>query len=446
MRLLVGILIGKLVILILKITGRGSGTALPGLILEKLKLNIIPDAINKINNRIIITGTNGKTTTQTLLSHFLDSENAKVFVNSSGSNLRRGIASQIITSFSLFGGNEFDFGIFEIEEATFPKIVDALQPQVVIITNFFRDQLDAYGEISRTRNHVLNGLKNIKGLVKIVYNDDDPQIKILLSELRARTSPAKLSNYEFYPVKVTGLEQEIEYEGVEDINSDFEKNKINSRPVTLVDIVKINSKLQPILNIDQKEYVLTIPGKSSAFSAGFAMATLNAVEAKYSHQYISSKFETAKPAFGRGEIILANGINWQFFLVKNPVGFDLTLNLLREIDTKKYNIVILINDRIADGRDVSWLWDSKIEKLLELNIAQISLCGIRAKDMHLRLKYACIDNSLIKTYNSYKELKTNIENGIDEVTVIATYTAMNEFRNYLLALKETIPKARQNSK
>ncbi len=417
----------KLIKLISRIIGKGGGTALPGLVAENLSPNILKKLTSNIETVILITGTNGKTTTQTILGSILKEAGVEYIANKSGSNLKRGIISLLISKANLWGRVKAEYAIFEVEEATLPKIISDLNPSQLIVTNLYRDQLDAYGEIDRTQKFIKNSITQVKGL-DLIINADDPRV----SEL-ADNNNHKTTLYGIDP----NLAKQFNYEGKKDLVDEKEA-------VRAVNIV-INEDLTSSFNVKETNYNLKAPGIFHIYNgvAAITSATLLGI----GNKIIQKGVEQSNAAFGRGEDIDKDGITYKTLLIKNPAGFTLTLNLLKNI--KESTIVLILNDNIADGRDVSWIWDSDVEILKKISPKRIICSGTRAEDMLLRVKYALGGLEKVSK-NKYKNIELNTEvelvrdiknihkklstinSQLSTIYVLPTYTAMLAFRKNLL--------------
>ena len=398
----------KILTAFLRITGKGRGTALPGLIIEKYFSSLIPYFFSNLPYVILITGTNGKTTTRTMLVSMLSGK-SKVVHNKSGSNLIRGILSELILQTNFWGQINADYAVLEVEEATMPKLTKYIKPEQIIITNLYRDQLDAYGEIDRTENFIKESILNYKETT-VILNNDDPKVR-KLNNFALKTLTYSLNDK---------LKNDFLYEG-EEIQNGVKSDYMG------VEVV-INYDLTTSYKINNKLVHISIPGYYHVYNSLAAIAS-----ATYAGVNIDECIDTLsniKPAFGRGELLELSDKKVMLLLVKNPAGFNLNLKLLKNID--KPNIVMLLNDNIADGKDVSWIWDSSLEILNEINPSQILLGGTRLHDMHLRIKYAYENNSKITTFNNLESLVKQINSSNKEFYYIfSTYTAMLQFRKLI---------------
>lgn len=414
----------KLVQKAVRLLGRGQGTALPGLISEKMSPKLLKYFADQIPHKILITGTNGKTTTQIALTSILRSSGKRVLANSSGSNMRRGLLSLFISKCDKSGKLNYDYAVLEIEEATLPKVVEELNPEVVVLTNLYRDQLDAYAEIDRTKEMFVKALK-LSPSAKVVFNGDDPRLSDVLKGL----------GNEFFKF---GLDPsyilDFKYEG------EHLKNQKNDLLATKI---KVNDDLGTRFKIGEEEYSFASPGIFNVYNALAAVASASTLGVSIPD--IKKGLLLMKTPFGRGEVLKINAITYRLLLAKNPAGLNLVLQLLKH--TENPNLIILLNDKIADGRDVSWIWDADFELLKEINPNLIILGGSRAEELLLRLKYTfgevvkigermyLIDNKIqIYFTPDINELVNFVER--EKISkyfyVIHTYTAMLEFRKRLL--------------
>lgn len=415
---------------LLKYTKKGSGTALPGLIIDKYFPWALEELLKQIPNVIVITGTNGKTTTQTILRSILDEEKSiKFLTNKAGANLTRGIVSELLKQSTKFGELDFTHAVFEVEEATLPKIAEKLNPKFIVVTNLYRDQLDAYGEVDITEKHIVTAIKKCPN-AKILLNLDDPRVSQMTQNL---------PNDTIYVSLPESFRNDLPYEGEKTTNSVTNKSIVKAKNIKIND--DLSSTFQILSKAKNQEFKienlnLSVPGYFHIYNALFAITISKLLGLDDNN--ISKGISSFKPAFGRGEVLEKidennKKVNYRLLLVKNPAGFSLNLSLLNKISRLK--LLICINDNTADGKDVSWLWDSKIELLNSANIDWIMTTGVRAKDMQVRLKYA-LDNPS-KTILTHESIGRIINESFDKandgdtIYVLPTYTAMLEFRKLM---------------
>lgn len=418
---LIFITFAKVLIKILPIFNMGSGTALPGLIAEKYFPKLFEYYASQLKQVIVITGTNGKTTTKTILTSILHNAQRPHITNRSGSNLKRGILSTFISHSTLTGKLKTDMAVFEVEEATLPKITKVLKPNTFIITNLFRDQLDAYGEVNKTREYIKNAILSSPEAT-LILNLNDPMVASL-----SRETTNTVRYFQIEDKSINNIDFEGEVEDIQDIKID---------ECTKAQNIKVLDDLTTTFTIDKSNFHLNTIGIFHIYNA--LAAYIAAVNLGIDQEIINRSINNFKPAFGRGEMInyqLGNKqIEFQLLLIKNPAGFTLTLDTLTNL--KNINLLIAINDKIADGRDISWLWDSKIEYLKVISPKKTVFTGTRAADMALRAKYALglkniPDKEIIPNpEDAIKYLVNTLENN-SIVYVLPTYTTMNELRSIL---------------
>jgi UDP-N-acetylmuramyl tripeptide synthase len=426
----------KLLTLVLRISGRGSGTALPGYLVGKYFPFALESLVTQIPTIIAITGTNGKTTTQTMLDAMVSQvDGVKILRNKAGANLSQGILSELLKQSSPTGRLDFTHAILEVEEATLPRIAALLQPQIIAVTNLYRDQLDAYGEIDRTEKLIRDGIAQCPQ-ARVVVNGDDPRTARLTQGLGNPTYYISLSEEysKFLPYEGALHHRNRDDEGLqathihinEDLTTDFEiQGTLQGKPVHI-------AKAQT-----------ASPGFFHVYNALTAITIANLLGVD--GDTVVRGLQTFKPAFGRGEILPKQTgqkqVNYRLLLVKNPASFSLSLELMRNIPHLK--LMLAINDNTADGRDVSWLWDSELERLNNATLQWIICTGIRAKDMRVRLKYA-LETDPTEAITTLESIPQAIEqsfakaNNGDTVFVMPTYTAMLELRKLLGKTLDTV--------
>ncbi len=421
------ILVTTLVILrcvtvVLKLTKKGRGTALPGLLIEKYFPQLIPHIFSKTPYTILITGTNGKTSTRSFLVKILESK-YRVISNRSGSNMQRGILSEVLSQMDILGNIKADYAVFEVEEATIPRLSSLLKPKQIIVTNLFRDQLDAYGEIDRTFNFIQQAVTQ-SAQATIIINGDDP--RLLALEIHPKSK-------HFYCGIDDRIVNKFKYEGQTPSNNE---EKLVAREI------KVLRNLNTSFKWENYTTTLQLPGYFQVYNALYAIKSADLIG--IDKDTINRQLQSMRAPFGRGERVKYKSKDLTIFLIKNPAGFNLTLNLLTHIENP--TLVFILNDRIADGKDVSWIWDSSLEVVSKIAPKSIYCVGERAEDMLLRIKYS-LTGTLLEEGNYYKDTNSTtrvylckeqkrllkyLENEqSSEIFIMATYTAMLELRKLL---------------
>jgi UDP-N-acetylmuramyl tripeptide synthase len=419
----------KLLTLTLRMSGRGSGTALPGYLVGKYFPFALEELVSQIPTIIAITGTNGKTTTQTMLNAMLEQvDGVKILRNKAGANLSQGILSELLKQSNAIGRLDFTHAVLEVEEATLPRIAAVLKPHVIAVTNLYRDQLDAYGEIDRTEKLIRDGIAQCPESA-VVVNGDDPRTARLTQGLGNATYFVSLSE---------DYSKFLPYEGALHHRQQGEQG-LEATHIHINEDLTTDFGIQGTINGETVQIA-----NARTVSPGF-FHVYNALTAITIARLLGVDGETAveglrhfKPAFGRGEILTRQvghkRVNYRLLLVKNPASFSLSLELMRNIPNLK--LILAINDNTADGKDVSWLWDSELERLNQAPIRWIVCTGIRAKDMRVRLKYALEQQpgepiATIEHIRDAIDVSFNQASDGDTVFVMPTYTAMLEFRKLM---------------
>ncbi len=452
LRQIVAIILAKLTSQIIKLSKKGGGTALPGII----SLTIDPKIIKSLTSQlpkgvVIISGTNGKTTTARILATILSNAHIKFIHNRAGSNLLRGIAATLVQKSTFNGKIDAQIALFETDEATLPLLIERTTPAVIIITNLFRDQLDRYGEIDTIYQ---KWQKAVSGLPKnsiLLLNADDPAIAALVKSTNAsvfyygiddkRVGDNKLSRFadsKYCSWCATPLDYELVY--ISHLGHYTCKNCGQKRPqVTFIsDSINLMGLSGSQFNLHLKNQLLPInfgiPGLYNIYNA------LAAASAAYllsiDHQTIKKSLESFKAAFGRVEELNIDHRKVIMFLVKNPTGFNEVIRTLFA-EVNKKSLLIAVNDLLADGRDVSWLWDVDFEKMAD-KTDKVIAAGTRAYDLGLRLKYAGVSDVIIKQGLNEALTELFIAAGENQtVYILPTYTAMLEIRKKLAKVSKT---------
>ncbi|MEK7558965.1 MAG: Mur ligase family protein [Patescibacteria group bacterium] len=418
------LLIGKLISFISKFFNLGSGSTWPG----HMAIESDPNFIKKILRRnlnlkvILIAGTNGKTTTGKLIQTILEKNGNKVFQNEAGANLLNGVASTLIEKSNLTGGLDYDFAIFEIDENTLPLILDNVYPNIIVLLNLFRDQLDRYGEVNIISDKWKKALSLIDKKTNLILNADDPKIAYLGADIR---------NVKYFGVK--GKEQVIDHAS-DSAYCPKCGNKLDYKSITFSHLGDWSCKKcglkRPKPDLENFESY-ALPGAYNRYNIHTAVLTAKTLGA--SNEKILIALKDFKPAFGRQEIVEYKGRKIQIFLSKNPASFNQSLETINELKAK--HLLLVLNDRIPDGRDVSWIWDVDFENNLK-NFKNILVSGDRVYDMALRLKYA--DRNDAKPYDVVTDAVEDLIDSApknDILYILPTYSAMLDLRKILTGKK-----------
>ncbi|MCL2085637.1 MurT ligase domain-containing protein, partial [Candidatus Saccharibacteria bacterium] len=387
-------------------------SALPGLIIEKIDKNFLKDHLSGLKyGVVIISGTNGKTTTTKIVTELLEAEGLKVFTNKTGSNFVRGIIAAVIKAIDPKTKKlNADIAVLELDEAHALKFIEHIQPTYSLLLNVMRDQLDRFAEI----DHIAKLLDKIaKSTTKtVVINRED-------SRLRSIKPTAKAQYF--------GLSSSLRADFPEDdalIGGNRTKTELPAAEVVL-DKLKDNAATYRI-GKTQYETTLALPGVYNAFNAAGALALALAILPKSEPKTLIENLGKIEPAFGRGEVFEVKGQPLELILVKNPSAFQLALKSFR---TSDHATMIAINDAPADGRDISWLWNVDFTGLDFVDVVS----GTRADGMALRLHYDEVGFG--EVIPNLKDAITAFSNIDRPRRIFATYTAMLEIRKILSGKK-----------
>lgn len=434
---------GKATGILSRITRRGGGTTLPGDVARAIDPHVLTKLSQDLaKGSIVITGTNGKTTTARLISWLLEGAGSEVVANRAGANLIFGATAAAVNRAGPDGKLRADWGVFEIDEASLPKAIEEIQPKATIVLNLFRDQLDRYGELETIAKRIEKALSALPDGATAILNADDPRVaeiglglprkplwyglddtsvaaKELPHAADARTCPKCGASLNFEAVYVG-------HDGVYSCpNGDFARPKpdITATNITLDGFDSLAA------TIAGTRIEMPLGGLYNCYNVLAAFAAAQNIGLKPS--YIAERLRTFRAAFGRQERIDFRGRHLILVLSKNPAGFNETVRTAVDL-AKGRNFVVGLNDRKADGTDVSWIWDVDFEQLKDR--AQLVIpSGGRAHDLGVRLKYAGVKAEEPQTDpGKALDLLIKLTMEGDTVHLLCTYTAMLDLRAELV--------------
>ena len=415
LRLTSAVTIGKLAGLVSQRLNLGGGTTFPGLLVRKLD----PSSLRLLSHRlpqgaIVVTGTNGKTTTTRMISNMLSAAGWRVVHNRSGANLVTGVVSALARDASLAGQPRADVGLFEVDEAMLPAMVGEASPRVVVITNLFRDQLDRYGEVDYVAAVWRKALRGLGPGSTLVLNADDPLVASLGRDYLERAEPGPRVLYYGIQDASKGrpqLDHAADSKNCTECGTPYRYEVVYyghvgqyacpgcglRRPQPQVYAASVQpdglrgTEVRLGTPAGNLLVRVSIPGLYNVYNALAAASAGLALD--LGSNAVRQGVERFTAAFGRIERVSADGREVYLVLVKNPVGFNQVLHTLFSGDEKR-RVFILINDNFADGTDVSWLWDVDFELMAD-KVEFAVTAGTRGEDMANRLKYALVEPSLV---------------------------------------------------
>lgn len=387
----------------------GGGQALPGLVVEKLFPGYVRSMLAKLpDGVVIITGTNGKTTTTKMAVHLLEANGKRVLTNSTGSNLSRGIASSLSQYARISGRLPYDIAVLEVDEAAARRLAETVATKYLLALNVSRDQLDRYGEVDAIASYI--GAVMEKARI-IITNARDSQLSALARRLKSKD----ISFFGFSDKLGSKFPSDYELAAIGAVKS-REKAVGTDTEVELADFRENVVKYK----IDGKSFKteLRITGQHNYLNGAAALALAKKVLPEADAQDLVRQLAQVSLAFGRGEKYrLPGGAVIELVLVKNPASFT---QALASYGGSGANLMIAINDNIADGRDVSWLWDVNFSPLASKKVALAS--GRRAADMALRLSYDDIKTTQIEP--DLAKAVSILSGKAGDKVILSTYTAM----------------------
>lgn len=418
-----------------------GGSNFPGKIALALDKNIL-STVTKGYKVILVTGTNGKTTTTSMIYNILKKDGKKVFTNNTGANMNTGIVSSFVSFYKFGKNNEEKYAVIEVDEAYLQIVTENIKPEIITVTNLFRDQLDRYGEVHTTYTKIIEGIVKTPETTLVLNGDES-----LLGKIDVKN-----------PVVYYGFDTPIKDDTVLSVNADSKFCKFCKSPYSYEFITynhlgkyfcehcgysrpNLKYKVEKILNltptgsevtINSEDYYINQSGEYNIYNGLCALSV--AKELNVDSASIKTSLSNQESSFGRQEIININGKEVKIILVKNPAGYNQAINtiMLNLNESTPINLALMLNDNYADGTDVSWIWDVDFEQLSKLDIKSTIIGGIRLYDMAVRLKTANLQEETFKICESEEELLNQIINAPQESTyILVTYTAMLSLRKLL---------------
>jgi UDP-N-acetylmuramyl tripeptide synthase len=423
-------------------SGRGGGTTLPGRVL----LSLAPDAIARLGAGLdrgttIVSATNGKTTTAGMIAAILAAAGRSPIHNRAGSNMTWGVATALLEQ----RGHE---GLFEVDEAWLPRVTEQLGPSLIVLGNLFRDQLDRYGEMEALADEWAKTLESRAGRTRLALNADDP----LIADLGRDREGVVYFGVEDDSQALPELQHAFDAKHCRRCGNLYAYKRAfvghlghyscpgcgarRPRPDVAATRIELHGMEGSTVAVrtpaGEIELSLPLPGLYNVYNALGAIAA--GLELGVEPDRIATALGEMRAAFGRVETIEVAGKPVSILLIKNPAGANEVLRTLRlEAAGEEIDLWIALNDRIADGRDVSWIWDADFE-LLDGAVRRVMCSGTRAPEMALRLKYAGWPESRISVE---PEIEASLDRTVAETPsrlfALPTYTALIELRKLLAA-------------
>jgi UDP-N-acetylmuramyl tripeptide synthase len=431
-------------------SGRG-GTSLPGKVLMRLD----GDAVARLSARLprgsaLISATNGKTTTATMTARVLEAAGVPLVHNRAGANMGGGIASTLLEAARTGGRIDGELGLFEVDEFWLERMVAQLRPRHLLLGNLFRDQLDRYGELETIADRWAELLRSPAGAgVRLIANADDP----LVADLGRELDDVVYFGVEDERLALPGLAHAADATHCRRCGAPYRFDVVYlghlghyhcpncgaTRPAPMVAAHDVElqgttgARFTLRTGAGSASVTLALPGLYNVYNATAAAALATALEIPL--DTIVAGLQATEAAFGRAETLSLSGRPVRILLIKNPVGANEVLRTLT-LEPGELDVFGVLNDNIADGRDVSWVWDADFEALGP-RIRRVTCAGTRAAELALRLKYAGVPPERIVVH---EDLEAGLNAAVADrpeadttLYALPTYTAMLALRDLLAA-------------
>ncbi len=441
------VLVAQLAAKTIRKLGLGLGSNLPGRIARKLSPSVLSHLSSQSAKGVVaVTGTNGKSTTSGILSEILRTAGFTFAHNRQGANLVTGITASLVESASWQSGISADMCLFEIDEAALPVVAKEVKIGTVLVTNLFRDQLDRFGELDTTAKLISAGI-SVNHSVAIL-NCDDPNVSQLVSDEKRffygiedaadATDAAHAKNQELAYCGKCGAEVAFRKVFYGQLGHWYCPSCGNERPTPQivardVEVFPTSSRFKLQIGAIEESCVLPLPGLFNVYNALAAAACAHYLGV--SNQAIRYGLKEYNTLFGRSEKLTIEGKPVIVQLIKNPAGATQAVSSC--VKDNRGRLLIAINDNLADGRDVSWLWDADFEQLAVSPRVKLTVSGQRAEDMAVRMKYAGYPQDKIvcqpKLDQALSQCLSEMEEG-ETLWLMPTYTCLLELQKMLKSM------------
>ncbi len=421
---------------LLRLLGRG-GTDFPG----RVALKLCPKLLGVLSRGvtvILVTGTNGKTTTSRMIEQTLIDAGKKYFANKSGANLLSGVTAEFAMHSSVTGKCRYDYALIESDEAAFKAITKFVDAKLIVVTNVFRDQLDRYGEVTHTLDNIRIGIRNCPGTTLCLNADDsltaslagDVDNPVVFYGVDVPVYPDRVAEVSDAPYCIRCRHEYVyDYVTYGHLGGYRCPHCGYARPKPEVSVTQVLSSdaecSRVVFTEDGKDYPaeINLPGGYNIYNACAAMAAGRVLG--FDPALVVRSLGSFSCGFGRMEKFEIGGTSVRMILIKNPAGCNQVLNFLTNVSEPSL-FVVCLNDRAQDGRDVSWIWDVDFERVAAMGdrLTGLFASGTRAEDMALRFKYAGVPTEKIAVYKDYGALMEACLAQKAPVYIMPTYTAM----------------------
>jgi lipid II isoglutaminyl synthase (glutamine-hydrolysing) len=439
---------------VIRRAGRGGGTSLPG----KVLLGLEPDAISELAARlsrgsVVVSATNGKTTTAAMVAAVLGRAGVPVVHNRAGANMAGGVASALVAAARPGRGIAGELGLFEVDEFWLDRVAAQLSPRGLLLGNLFRDQLDRYGELDTIADRWAAVVASLRGSTRLVLNADDP----LIADLGRDAPHVTYFGVEDATVAIPEMQHASDSKHCRRCGAAYVYDVVylghlgvyrcpscgRERPAPSVAAERITldgtrgSSFELVTPGGRARVELPLPGLYNVYNALGAAALC--LDLSVPLETVVGGLGDVRAAFGRAERITIAGVEVQVLLIKNPAGANEILRTL-VLEPSDLDLLAVLNDRTADGRDVSWVWDADFE-MLATRVRRVTCAGTRAAELAVRLKYAGVPAERLHIVPGVAPALDFAVSHTDSgrLYVLPTYTALLELRGELASRGQAVP-------
>jgi UDP-N-acetylmuramyl tripeptide synthase len=432
--------------------GRGGGTSLPGKVLMRLD----PHAIAELGARLqrgslVLSATNGKTTTAAMAASILEADGLGLVHNAAGANMAGGVASTLLAAARVGGRIAGQLGLFEVDEFWLDRVVPELAPRSVLLSNLFRDQLDRYGELETIAERWAGVVKTLPASAQLVLNADDPLVADLGRDGVGRPGQVTYFGVEDLSVALPEMQHASDSKHCRRCGAAYVYDAIylghlgryhcascgqqRPEPELAAEQIELDGTRGASFMLRTPEgsaqVALPLPGLYNVYNALAAAALCRSVGVSLGT--IVDGLERVTAAFGRAETVAIGEAALSILLVKNPAGANEVMRTVA-LESGELDLLGILNDRTADGHDVSWIWDADFE-LLAPRVRRVTCAGTRAAELALRFKYAGVDTSRLHVVAGLAPAldAALADTAAGRLYALPTYTALLELREELAA-------------
>ncbi len=431
-----------------RITGRGGGTSLPGKVLMALE----PHAIGELAARMpegcaVISATNGKTTTSAMTASVLRQAGLTLVHNRAGANMAGGVASSLLHAARAGGGIDGQFGLFELDEFWLDRVTPELRPRAVLLGNLFRDQLDRYGELEAIADRWAGVVSMLPERAALALNADDP----LVADLGRDRAEVTYFGVEDGAMAMPEMQHAADSKHCRRCGAAYVYDAVylghlgryrcpscgqqRPRPSVAAQEVELRGTRSARFRLrtpsGSAPVALPLPGLYNVYNALGAASLCLALGVDL--DTVVAGLQDVRAAFGRAEIVKIGDSELAILLIKNPAGTNEIVRTL-VLESGQLDVLCVLNDQVADGRDVSWIWDADFE-VLAPRVRRVTCAGMRAAELAVRLKYAGVPGDRLHVVPRLGDaIDEALETAADgRVYALPTYTALLELREHLQA-------------